>query len=239
MGLYGKYEGLPWEDKVVASGRVRKPRQLYLLLPVFQETTSLCVQVCVCVRNWGGWLPRNRDQTHSEKNENDNLWRGRKGDERKEERRTLRWFDKRNVKRGGEMKWSGVEILLWHRPVSTPSSHLRALPSLWRLQNVFFNNRQLWAPCTDTLTHTSTTPVREAVSSKPGELNSYCKEMRKFMFGHAHTRAHTQILTHERSHQRSQQIGSRPLYERGLKERSFDKESVFLSPLDKTKAYAH
>ncbi|CAB1431644.1 unnamed protein product [Pleuronectes platessa] len=43
----------------------------------------------------------------------------------------------------------------------------------------------LSVPSTDTLTHTLTTPVREADSSKPDELNSYCKEMRRLVFGHA------------------------------------------------------
>ena len=52
-----------------------------------------------------------------------------------------------------------------------------------------------------------------------------------------HTHTHTQVLTDEWSHQCSQQIGSQTPHERGLKEKSFDKESVSLSLLDKTKAY--
>lgn len=50
---------------------------------------------------------------------------------------------------------------------------------------------------------------------------------------HTHTR---RSLTDEWSHQCSQQIGSQTLHEGGLEEKSFDKESVSLSPLDKTKA---
>lgn len=55
---------------------------------------------------------------------------------------------------------------------------------------------------------------------------------------HTDTHSH-RSLTDEWSHQCSQQIGSQTLSEKGLKEKSFDKESVSLSPLDKTKAYVH
>ncbi|KAF0032722.1 hypothetical protein F2P81_015012 [Scophthalmus maximus] len=93
---------------------------------------------------------------------------------------------------------------------------------------------------TDTLTHTLTTPVRGAVSSKPDELNSYCKgNAEAYVRSCSHTHIRTEIFTDEWSHQCSQQIGSQTLHERGLKEKSFDKESVSLSPLDKTKAYVH
>ena len=52
---------------------------------------------------------------------------------------------------------------------------------------------------------------------------------------HTHTNTGQQILRDEWSHKGSQQIGSQALGERALKEKTFDKESVLLSALDKTR----
>lgn len=77
MGLYGKYEGLPWEDMEVARGRVWKLRQLYLLLPVSQTLIEVCVFKCVYVLETGG-LPRKAYMEGGEKNKNENICRGKK-----------------------------------------------------------------------------------------------------------------------------------------------------------------
>ena len=153
-------------------------------------------------------------------------------------RECLGGFDKSNVKKGGEMEWSGVETPLWHGPVSTPSSHRYGDHRMFSL--IIGNCEPVSVPAHRyTYSYFNDTCQRSRLLQDLMSSTATAKEMCSgaYVWSCTHTHTHTHTHTY-RSLQLSGVNRLEVIRERGLKEKSFDKESVSLSPLDKTKAYA-